>query len=348
MSSLEGLDVTGMATRMLRVLKWIGFALALSFAALAAYVAVNWNRSWDAPAPDLHASSDPAVVARGRYLATGPAHCTECHGSSFASFQQFYEGDDHPIALIGGYRFALGPLGTLYSKNLTPDPDTGIGRYSDPQIARMLRHGVRPSGEASIPLLMPFGNMSDEDIVAILSFLRAQPAVRNPVPENEWTFLGRVMRTLVSAAKPNMDVHPARTAPSEQPTIARGEYLARSVANCGGCHTSFNEMTGVSTAPTFSGGNVMEPAAQEDADPSLWFKPPNIRPREGSALMKFPDRATFVARFKVGGRHYAGSPMPWEAFSRMSAEDVGALYEFLHAQPALGEPSPDDPRVQKP
>ena len=353
---------------LMRLLAWLGLALAVAVAVLAIYVTMNWNRTWDVPAPDLHASLDPAVIARGRYLATGPAHCTECHGSNFAAFQSFYEEsappvkttgitadegqapgrapvESAPLALSGGYRFPIGPLGTLYSKNLTPDIETGIGRYSDPQIARMLRHGVRPDGQASIPLLMPFGNMSDDDIVAILSFLRAQPAVRNVVPENEWTLLGKVMRTLVAAAKPNMDVHPPRTAPAQQPTLERGEYLARSVANCGGCHTAFNEMTGSPTAPAFTGGNLMEPAEQEGADRSLWFRPPNLTPRDGSALMKFPDRATFVARFKVGGRHYEGSPMPWEAFARMAPEDVGALYEFLHAQPALGERSPEDPRI---
>jgi len=83
------------------------------------------------------------------------------------------------------------------------------------------------------------------------------------------------------------------------------------------------------------------------ADRTLWFRPPNITPRANSALMKFPDRATFVARFKVGGRHYDGSPMPWEAFSRMAPEDVGALYEFLHAQRSSGSPAPEDPRVRQ-
>jgi mono/diheme cytochrome c family protein len=330
----------------LRVLLWSGLIVVVSASVLAIYVARNWNRTWDVPAPDLHASTDPAIIARGEYLATGPAHCTECHVSSFDRFQHFYEGG-RPVALSGGYRFQIGALATLYSKNLTPDSETGIGRYTDPQIARMLRHGVRPNGEASIPLLMPFGNMSDEDIVAILSFLRAQPPVRNVVPENEWTTLGKVMRTFVAAAKPNVDVHPPRTAPAQEATAARGEYIARSVANCGGCHTAFNEVTGAPTAPTFSGGNLMEPAARADADRSLWFRPPNITPHEGSALMKFPDRATFVARFKVGGRHYDGSPMPWEAFSRMAPEDVGALYEFLHAQQPSGSPAPEDPRVRR-
>jgi mono/diheme cytochrome c family protein len=331
----------------LRALMWLGLVLVACVSVLGIYVARNWDRTWDVPAPDLHASTDPAIIARGEYLATGPAHCTECHVSTFETFQHVYDEDAKPVALTGGYRFALGPLGTLYSKNLTPDPETGIGRYTDPQIARMLRHGVRPNGQASIPLLMPFGNMSDEDIVAILSFLRAQPPVRNVIPENEWTTIGKIMRTLVAAAKPNLDVHPAQTAPAQEPTVARGEYIARSVANCGGCHTSFNEVTGTPIAPTFSGGNLMEPSAQEGADPSLWFKPPNITPHEGSALMKFPDRATFVARFKVGGRHYDGSPMPWEAFSRMAPEDIGALYEFLHAQRSSGSPAPEDPRVRQ-
>ncbi len=335
-----------MIRRVFRVCLWVSLVPVAAAGALGIYVADNWNRTWDVPAPELHASTDPATIARGEYLVTGPAHCTECHVSSAAEFQRACE-DNAPVPLTGGYRFPLGPLGTLYSKNLTPDPETGIGRYTDPQIARMLRHGVRPNGEASIPLLMPYGNMSDDDIVAILSFLRAQPPVRHVVPDDEWTLLGKVMRTFVAAAKPNLDVNPPRTSPPSQPTVTRGEYLARSVANCGGCHTAFNEMTGVPAAPAFSGGNLMEPTPQTTIDRSIRFRPPNITPHDGSALMKFPDRATFVARFKAGGRHYEGSPMPWEAFGRMSSEDIGALYEFLHAQPPAGDRSPEDPRVTR-
>ena len=330
-----------------RLLGWVALGLVVVVVVTSLYVWRNWDRSYDdIPAPGLHASTDPVVIARGEYLVYGPAHCVECHVSNFAEYDRWAE-TGVPVPLAGGYEFPIGPLGTLYSKNLTPDPDTGIGRYSDPQVARMLRHGVRPDGQASIPLLMPFGNMSDDDIVAILSFLRTQPPKRNIVPANRWTTLGKIMRTFVAAAKPNLAVHPKRTAPKQEATAARGEYLARSVANCGGCHTAFNELTGAPTAPTFSGGNVMEPAAQDGADRSLWFRPPNITPRDGSALMKFPDRATFVARFKVGGRHFQGSPMPWEAFARMAPEDVGALYEFLHTVSPAGGASPEDPRVKQ-
>ena len=92
-------------------------------------------------------------------------------------------------------------------------------------------------------------------------------------------------------------------------------------------------------APEFAGGEVMGPVTSPGADPKVWFTTPNLTPMQGSGLMKFPDRATFIARFKVGGRHHPGSPMPWEAFARMSQEDIGALYEFLHSLPAAPGPT---------
>ncbi len=251
--------------------------------------------------------------------------------------------------LAGGSPFPLGPqgtLGTLYSKNLTPDPQTGLGRYSDPQLARMLRHGVRPNGLASIPLLMPYGDMSDDDIVAIISYLRTLPPVRRDVRGNEWTLLGKVMKSIVPAAKPRLDVHPPRISPPQKMTATRGEYLARSVSNCGGCHTPFSELTGMVTGPAFSGGNPLAPTRFRGVDPAVKFRPPNITPLPGSALMKFPDRATFIARFRNGGRKFPGSPMPWEAFAQMTAEDVGALYEFLITVAATGTPAPEDPTIK--
>jgi hypothetical protein len=122
---------------------------------------------------------------------------------------------------------------------------------------------------------------------------------------------------------------------------------ALSVANCVGCHTPFNQLTGAIVAPRFSGGNLMEPALRQGVDPTLWFKPPNITPLPGSALTKFPDRATFVARFENGGRHHPGSPMPWEALARLSTDDLGGIYEFLHTQPPSGAPDPEEPTVKQ-
>jgi len=133
-----------MLRRAVRVFGWVSLVLIVSATVLAIYVARNWDRTWDIPAPDLHASSDPAIIARGEYLVTGPAHCTECHVSSFAKFQHFYEEGKKHVTLTGGYAFPLGPIGTLYSKNLTPDPETSpIGQWSEDDVRSMWREAAR-------------------------------------------------------------------------------------------------------------------------------------------------------------------------------------------------------------
>ncbi len=318
----------------IRALQLLFLLVVVLASAVAIYVWRTWDRVYDEyPVIDVRASSDPAVIARGEYLVYGPSHCVECHASSFEEFQKVASGEKIPLR--GGTKFEAPPLGAIYSKNLTPDPETGIGRYSDGQIARMMRYNVRPNGRASVAPMMPFFNMSDEDMIAIISFLRSQAPVRNPVPANEWTVAGKVIRSISSAFKPRdmAVVRPPKVAPEEKPTKERGEYLARYVANCVGCHTPLHDTTIEPTGPEFSGGEEFEPMPLPGVDMQTWFRTPNITPRKGGALMKFPDRATFIARFKVGGRQHAGTPMPWESYARMSPDDVGALYEFLRSLP---------------
>jgi len=326
-----------MARRLVRAMGILAAVVVLALAGVAAYVARTWNRTYDAPLPEIHISTDPAVLARGEYIVYGPAHCVECHSGSWAALEKLARGEHVPLS--GGLRLQLGPLGAVYTKNLTPDTETGIGRYSDAQIARMMRWAVRPDGRATVNPMMPFGDMADDDLVAVISFLRAQPPVRNAVPENEWTTMGKVVKSFVDITKPRRSVNPRPTAPPQAVTKERGEYLARYVADCVGCHTLRDPNTFVATGADFSGGFEMEPALLPGADPTIWFRTPNITPKPGSALMKFPDRETFVARFQNGGRHYAGSPMPWEAFARMTTEDIGALYEYLHSLPPLDGPT---------
>jgi hypothetical protein len=73
------------------------------------------------------------------------------------------------LPLRGGFEFPLGPLATLHTANLTPDRETGIGRYADGELFRMLRYNVKPDGRASIAPLMPFAHMADDDLVATTS-----------------------------------------------------------------------------------------------------------------------------------------------------------------------------------
>ena len=331
---------------MLRWLRIPALLLVVLIAIFALYVARTWDRVYaEVPLPnDIHASADPAVLARGEYLVYGPAHCIECHGGSVDAMQQLAEGEKPPLS--GGLRFAMGPLGAVYAANLTPDTETGIGRYSDAEIARMMRWAVRPNGRATVEPMMPFGNMSQDDLVAIISFLRAQQPVRNAVASNEWTTIGKAVKSVSAVFKPRDTINPPAVAPPSQPTKERGEYLARYVSNCVGCHTPRDATTFAATGPDFSGGFELEPMPGAGIDPKVWYRAPNITPKPGSALMKFPDRETFVARFQRGGRQYAGSAMPWEAFARMNNEDLGALYEFLHTLAPQDGPA-GDPQVRK-
>ena len=90
-------------------------------AGFAIFVWRTWDRAYDEiPIPDVRASRDPAVIARGEYFVYGPAHCVDCHASSFAEALKGREAGNVPLQ--GGTRFAAPPLGVIYSKNLTPDP----------------------------------------------------------------------------------------------------------------------------------------------------------------------------------------------------------------------------------
>jgi hypothetical protein len=102
-----------------------GLALiVVAIAALFTYVSFSWDKQYDEwPAPALKSSTDSAIIARGKYLVNGPAHCNSCHVSSIKDLEDSDKG--MPIPLKGGVSFPLGPLGNIVSRNLTPDKNTG-------------------------------------------------------------------------------------------------------------------------------------------------------------------------------------------------------------------------------
>ena len=297
---------------------------------LVAYVEISWDKTYDIPYPSLQVSTDSSVIARGKYLVHGPAHCSNCHVSSVEELIAADNGN--PIPLKGGVEFKLGPLGSLFTKNLTPDPETGIGRYSDGQIFRMMRHAVKPDGTSSIALLMPFWNMADEDLVAVVSYLRSMEPVKNQVNPDKWSFMGKAVRVFADAFHPVLNPNPPATAPPLQASIERGEYLARNVANCAACHTNRDLSTFEAIGPEFAGGMEFEPWPEMHLalgeDPELWTRSPNLTPHPNSALSKFKNVEEWKTRFRQG-RQIKISPMHWGPFSRMSDEDLESLYLFL-------------------
>jgi mono/diheme cytochrome c family protein len=136
---------------MKKVLKWTSIIVLSLLILVSGAVTIMNYRTYDAPYPNIHASTDTAIIARGKYLVTGPAHCADCHAPE-ELYPALLKGET--VSLRGGRKFVT-PLGTIQAPNITSDSATGIGAYRDEQIARSLRHGVAKDGRALIGF-MPF------------------------------------------------------------------------------------------------------------------------------------------------------------------------------------------------
>ena len=166
--------------------------------------------------------------------------------------------------------------------------------------------------------------MSDEDLTAVISFLRSQKPVKNGVKPTEYKFLGKAVMAfgLIKPAAPK-NTPPKSVAVDS--TVLSGSYLANSVANCVGCHTKRDLKTGDFIGPAFAGGMLMEADAFTHG---FSFVTPNLTPDPQTGILSKWSESSFVSRFR-SGRVQAGSPMPWGSFSRMNEVDLKALYRYL-------------------
>jgi len=295
-----------------KILKWTGITLVALVAIVVATVAARWDRTFDVPTPELKSSSDPTVIARGRYLAFGPAHCSDCH-AGLESRAVLAQGGTPP--LTGGMVFDI-PPGVIRVPNITPDRATGIGKFTDGQIARMIRYGVRHDGRAALPF-MEFNNMNDSDIVAVLSFLRSQAPASHAVEPTNLNWMGKAVTAFM--------LEPLT--PAATPVANRGEYIVDALANCAGCHTQRSMVSGAFTGPRLRGGIPME----SSVNAAIKLTPPDLTGNPGGRTAMWTEDE-FVARFHAGER-IPGSPMPWQAFGRMSEEDVRSIYRYLKSVP---------------
>ncbi|HYB42732.1 MAG TPA: cytochrome c [Candidatus Methylomirabilis sp.] len=224
-------------------------------AATAALGALLWMT------PASAASATPADIARGRYIYGATGGCG-CHTKPKDAVN------------AGGRRYD-GPFGTVYSSNITPDRETGIGAWTDEQIITAIRLGRRPDGERLIPVhpYTVFNGMAEEDLRAVVAYLRTVPPVdrRNTpkkiaVPLFETVFLPAWLAAFA----------PRETPPASAPTtgVPRGEYLVRAVGHCGECHTP-RTMTMATDNARFLAGSAKGP---EDSEV------PNITPDKETGL----------------------------------------------------------------
>ncbi|HEY7870067.1 MAG TPA: cytochrome c [Methylomirabilota bacterium] len=163
-------------------------------------------------------------VARGKYIFGAAAGCG-CHTAP-----------KQPLN-AGGRKYD-GPFGTVYASNITPDPTTGIGKWTDDQIITATRSGLRPNGERLLPVhpYTVFNGMAAQDLKDLVAYLRSVPPVNRATPAKKITvpLFESVFLPAWLAAFAARETPPAAAPTSGVP---RGEYLARAVSHCGECHT---------------------------------------------------------------------------------------------------------------
>ena len=307
-----------------KVLKWTGIVILLLVAGIVTTAFLRQHVKYEAPYPAVKASTDSAVIAKGRHLVLGPAHCVDCH-STLKNVDSLLKLGQEP-SLSGGLPFKL-PFGTFYTRNLTPDSVTGIGRYTDGEIARVLRYSVKANGEAALPF-MPFQNMSDDDLTAIVSYLRSTKPARNAVPEHDYNFMGKMIKAFL--IKPQGPTERIKEAIAPDTTAAYGRHLVMAVANCNECHTKRDGIGNFVGAP-LAGGNKFE----EKGVPALIT--PNLTPDPETGRITAWPQEMFIKRFRMG-KLVPYSHMPWESFGRMSDDELKAIYNYLKSLPPTKMP----------
>ena len=274
-----------------------------------------------------------ARLARGQYLAEGPAHCFHCHSE--------HDLTDPTYPTIaskkgGGWSLPIPELGTVYAPNITPDPETGIGAWSDDELARAIQEGVSRNGRALFPI-MPyplFAQLDEEDLASIVVYLRTIPPVRNVVPESRLVFpLNFIVNTI-----PEPLHTPRRSHPSGTP-VERGAYLA-TIANCRECHTATDAQGTPLPGMEFGGGAIFH-------DPSPGGREvfsQNITP-DPSGIAHY-DETLFVEVIRTGqlpGR-VLNHVMPFEYLKNMTDEDLRDVFAYLRTlAPVSHRVSNDDP-----
>lgn len=253
--------------------------------------------------------STPERLERGRYLAEHVLQCFICHSERDAS-----QPGAPPVEARKGAGAVFSEDGArlIVAPNITPDVETGAGGWTDDMLARAIREGIGHDGRALHPSMWygSFAALSDEDLAAVVVYLRSIPAVRNALPRTRLTDEERAR----IAGQPQPITAPV-AGPAPGDALARGKYLIN-VADCGGCHTSWysDRMPGL-----FAGGNHIE---------RRYGSAYSTNVTHHASGVGYPADA-FVAVMR-GGKGGSLSPlMPWVAFRGMTDADLEAIHLAL-------------------
>jgi mono/diheme cytochrome c family protein len=300
-------------------LKWIGVIIAglltlipVALLVLALMGFAKLNRQYDNPVIAIQVAGTQAQIARGEKLAN---ICVSCHAP----------GDQLPLSGTNfATKFDFPPVGTLYAPNLTPSGN--ITEWTDGELIRAIREGVHKDGRSL--LVMPSGsyrNMSDEDVQALVAYLRSQPATGQPTPNNQFNFLGAVFMNLADFRTAQQPVNSVTMPQAGTPEY--GKYMV-DIIGCSDCHGAQLEgkVDNGQPGPT-AGSNLTKimPQWTEEAFMTLFN------------TGQLPSGVTMPMLTLPSG--YSEPRMPWPMVRATATDDeLKAIYVYLHSLQAVEEP----------
>jgi mono/diheme cytochrome c family protein len=257
-----------------------------------------------------------SVVERGAYLARA-ADCMACHttpgGKEYA----------------GGLGFKL-PFGALYSTNITPDKETGIGNYNDQDFLNAVHRGIRRDGARLYPAMpyVSYTYMTEADALAIKAYLFSLPPVRAAAPENTLTFPFNqrwAMSFWSALFNPDTRFEPDT---SKSPEWNRGAYLAEALAHCGECHTPRNLAFALNNRKKYAGAVT------------AGWRAFNISSDKatGVGAWRDEDLVSYLSIGHADGHGTASGPMGEavdHSLSQLAGEDIRAVVAYLRTVPVI-------------
>ncbi len=277
------------------------------------------------PAPALQVERSEVRLARGKYLYEQAFHCAGCHNER--DWSRFSAPSVAGRTGAGAvFPPELGLPGRVVARNLSPDRETGIGAWTDGEIARAIREGVSRDGRALFPFMpyKAYRDMSDEDLYSLIAYMRALPAIRNAQPATELDF----PVSLFVKFEPQ-PLERGVAAPDRKNRLAYGAYLVKMSA-CVECHSPM-EKGKIVAGKEFAGGHEFHIMG-------FTVRSANITPDEETGIGKWSEER-FVSKFKGYANMTPESApkhtqanftlMPWIEMASMPEEDLKAIYAHL-------------------
>jgi mono/diheme cytochrome c family protein len=259
----------------------------------------------------------PARLARGQYLVEHVAECMGCHAEHD---WRAHDAPQLPNTKGSGQDMNVlkGLPGKVYAPNITPDGETGAGRWSDDQLARAIREGISHDGRAMFPF-MPYPDfraMSDEDLAAVIVYVRSLAPVRRQHPRTELIF---PVNYLIRGAPEPLEAPVAE--PDSSTPEKLGHYLV-TIGGCTTCHTPQDAHGQRIAGLEFAGGFVLDGPWGRIASSNLTPDPSGI-PYYDQALFTEAIRTGYVKARKLN------QIMPWHAYRGMTDEDLAAMFAYV-------------------